>query len=689
MATEGRAAWLTAARRAGERHLPRILRVGIGVVALACGLLGALVAYAAVTLPDVDGIGRATGTVRIVDRHGQPIAEFDSRNLSRRQVPLQRIAPIVREATIAAEDRQFYEEGALNVRRVLRALYVDILARRPEQGASTITQQLARLAFLDPSDKSVLRKLREALLANQLDARYGKDEILDMYLNLIYYGHGAYGIENAAQTYFGRHAADLDLSEASLLAGLPQAPSTNDPFENPQAAFARQHYVLAALLHTGNITAAQADAADPLVGAPTPTAEQQVTERDHQRAVLADLRNGRSPSAQQVAPHFAQYVRDQLQERFANDPNLLNRSVVVTTTLDLSIQRQAEDAVRSGVSALGHGADNGALLMVDAATGDIISMVGSADYQSAAIGGQYNVTTAERRPGSTFKPFVYGEAFREGVLTPDSMLDDTSAESRRLGGVQDFDGAFLGRLSADRALLLSRNVPAEQAMARAGVAQVVDFAHQLGIGSTLAPNLTTAIGSSRVRMIDEAAAYAAFANGGHRVAPRVILRVVDGAGNVLLDDSGPPTLGRVMSVSDACQVTGVLRDYPREWGLAFDRPTAGKSGTTDNFVDAWYVAYTRDLVVTTWAGHTEADSPAEVGMDSVYGTMVGQAITVPFVNALPATVSAASASGDDLGCPLSDRSDHGNSCGHGRHGDCQEQPPPDQLAPPQNGQGGD
>jgi membrane peptidoglycan carboxypeptidase len=667
--------------------LPRVLRIGAGILALCCGILGALVAYAAVTLPSADGIGRATGTIRVLDRHGQSIAEFDSRNLDRTPVPLRQIAPVAREATVATEDRDFYNEGALNVKRVLKALLVDVVARRPAQGASTITQQLAKLAFLDPSDRSVLRKLREALLANQLDARFSKDEILAMYLNLIYYGHGAYGIENASETYFGRHAGQLDLTEASLLAGLPESPSTNDPFENPHAAFVRQHYVLDGMVQTGRIALASADAVDPLVGAPAPTPEQQAAREAHQRTILADLQHGRPPSARQVAPHFAQYVRDQLHEMFAADPNLVSGSLVVTTTLDLSVQRQAEDAVRRGVGDIGGGANNGALLMVDAQAGDILAMVGSTDYQNAAIGGQYNVTTAERRPGSTFKPFVYGQAFREGVLTPSSMLDDTSAESRRLGGVQDFDGAFLGRLPAARALLLSRNVPAEQAMARAGVDHVLDFARQLGISSPLAPDVTTAIGSSRVRMIDEAAAYGAFANGGHRVTPRAILKVVDGRGDVLLDAGRLPTLAQVMSADDACKVTGILESYPSVWGLAFDRPTAGKSGTTDHFVDAWYIAYTRDFVVATWAGHTEADRPAEVGMDSVYGTSVGQSITVPFVNALPSTLAAATGTGDGFGCAPT-RS-HGDGCdtGDGQQG-CQDLPPTDKPRKQGKGDGG-
>jgi penicillin-binding protein 1A len=203
--------------------------------------------------------------------------------------------------------------------------------------------------------------------------------------------------------------------------------------------------------------------------------------------------------------------------------------------------------------------------------------------------------------------------------------------------VKDFDREFLGPITAARALLLSRNVPTEQAMTIAGIQPVIDFAHSLGITSPLAPNVTTAIGSSAVRMIEHAAGYAAFANGGHKVQARAILRVVAGQ-DVLVDATAPSPGPQVMTAAQAGEITQILRGYPGYWGLPFRRATAGKSGTTDDFVDAWYMAYTPDFVVATWAGHTEGDSTAEIGMDGVYGTDVGKAITVPFVNSLPASM---------------------------------------------------
>ena len=616
-----------------RRH--RGLLAGLVALGLTVGTLGSMLAYAALTLPSLDGLARATQTLRILDRNGTLVAEIDDEAHSHRSVALAQISPIMQQATISVEDRNFYEEGAFDIARVVKALFVDVIAGRPEQGASTITQQLAKLAFLQP-DKSPMRKLREALLAERLQERYTKAQILEMYLNLVYYGHGAYGVENASEVYFGEHASQLDLREASLLAGLPQAPSQDDPFEDAPAAFARQHIVLDSLVQTNRVSRADADAVDPVVGGSSPTSEQRSLQGHNQSVILGELRNG-TPISHGLAPHFVEYVRDELRRRFAGSSDALQGNLVVSTTLDLSLQQSAEAAVSSGLGQLGsHGANNAALLMLDASTGAILAMVGSANFDDQSIGGQFNVVTGERRPGSSFKPYVYAEAFAEHRLSADSVLDDTADESARLGGVHDFDGQFLGPIAAADALVLSRNVPAEQAMVIAGVPQVIGLAHSLGIGSDLAENASTAIGTSAVRMIDHAAAYAALANGGRRVTPWAITRVVGSEGEPVAGaDPGAPE--QVLPSAVTCTVTRILGGYPAQWGLPFNRPTAGKSGTTDGFVDAWYMAYTPQYVVATWAGHTDGTSPAEVGMDGVFGTMVGRSIAVPFVNSLPDT----------------------------------------------------
>ncbi len=587
---------------------------------------GFVIAYAALTLPNVSTLNNLDTSIRFLDRNGTVIAEVNRLNTAATQVTIGQVAPVMQQAVVAAEDRNFYSEGGIDPTAIVRAALHDVTGGGTE-GASTITQQLARIDFLS-QEQSLIRKLREILLADEIDHRYSKNDILAAYLNTVYFGQGAYGVAAAAQVYFGRSPANLTLAEASLLAGVLQAPSADDPLQNPTAAFSRQHYVLTSMVSVGDITTAVAAAIDPL-GA---------SAAQHQQAMLADLRHGRPLGQVNAAPHFVTYAREQLDKLFSSDPTALDGSVDVTTSLDLGIQTKAQQAVSSGVTAIGRNANNGALLMLDSHTGDIMAMVGSADYNSAAIGGEFNVTTATRRPGSSFKPYVYEDAFRSGTLRPDSLLDDTAAESAQLGGVTDFDNSFLGPISAASALLLSRNVATEQAMVETGAGNVNAFAHQLGITTPLADNASTAIGTSAVRMLDQAAAYSAFSNGGQTVTPRAILKVVDHTTGAILYDAGPGDAGaRVMSPVQAYDITGILRHYDSQWGVPIQREAASKSGTTDNFVDAWYMTYTPNWVVATWVGHTSGTDPAEVGMNTVYGVDTGTNITARFVNQLAAT----------------------------------------------------
>ena len=615
--------------RIGRRWRRVLLWAGAGA-GLIVAVLAGMVVFAAMTLPNIDDIGKATGTIRILDRHGALIAEVGHDATTRSSVSFDQIAPVMRDATLAAEDRNFYSEGAFDLKRIVKAVIDDIVLRSPAEGASTITQQLAKQAFFgQQASKDPLRKIREALLANEIGGRYTKDQTLALYLNIVYYGENAYGIENAAERYFGKHAAQLNTAEAALLAGLPEAPSYNDPYENPDAAYARMHYVLSGLVAMGKVTETDAASVDPLAG-------DAATQQQVQRQISADLQHGKPNITVGPAPHFAQYIEDQLHGgQLAQDPSYINGDLVVTTTLDLSLQQRAQSIVAAGVKQLGHGANNGALLMIDARTGEILAMVGSADYNNNAIAGKYNVVLGQRRPGSSFKPYVYETAFREGVLKPDSILDDTAKESRALGGVPDWDGRFMGRITAAHALLASRNVAAEQAMEMAGIHNVITFAHGLGITTPIAPNASSAIGSSALRMIDHASAYAAFANGGHRVTAHGIMRVVDKSGNVIADYSQPADQGTVMTSAQAWTVTSILRGYAHYWGVPIKWDTASKSGSTDNTVDAYYMDYTPDWVVATWVGHTEGDNPADIPMQGVFGSTSAHYIAAPFINALP------------------------------------------------------
>ena len=638
-------------RRGGfsaRRHRPwyrlgwrRWIKIGAAGVAVGASILGCMVAYAALTLPNLSDIGERTGTIKIyADDNTTLLAELGHDSRPVQTVAIAQIALDLQHATVAAEDKSFYNEGAFDLSRVAKALFVDVIARQPSEGASTITQQLAKQAFFvtdtQTADKSPLRKLREALLANEIDQTYTKDQILEKYLNLIYYGENAYGIESASQRYFGKSAAQLTLQEASLLAGLPQLPSELDPFNNPTGAYARQHYVLGQMVADGYVTQAQADAVDPMVGGDDPTAAQAAAQRQNQMAIHNDLNNGKKDSVG-IAPHFAQYILNQLTDTLGqSDPTLTSGNLSVYTTLNVADQTKAQAAVTSGVKAIGHGANNGALLMLDSHTGAIKAMVGSADYNDDAIAGQFNVVTAERRPGSSFKPYVYETGFRTGALKPTTVLQDTSAESKKLGGVKDFDDAFLGPISAARALVLSRDVPAEQAWLLTGGSNIIDFVHGLGITSDIQDNASSALGSSSVRMIEQTAAYAAFSNGGNKVTAWGITKVIDTDLGTSIHPElfGAQQEGSVMSPADAYLITKILRGYAEQWGERFNVPTAGKSGTTDNFVDAWYMTYTPDVVIGTWAGHTDGGNPAEIPMDGVYGTTEGMDVAVPFVNSL-------------------------------------------------------
>ena len=618
----------------GRRSSPatrRVFGVFLSICTMGAGLMGALTAYAALTLPDVNTIGAHTGTITITDRNGQVIGQVGLEGNARTPVSINKVAIVMQHAIVAAEDKNFYSEGAFDVPRIMKALIVDVILRQPAQGASTITQQLAKQAFFGAqAEKSPLRKLREALLANELNTKYSKQQILEMYLNVTYFGENAFGIEDASERYFGKHASQLNLQEAAMLAGLPQAPSGDDPYANPQNAFHRTHYVLGQMVDDGYASQTDAQNADPLNPDGTDN-------HAHQQALLNDLKHGTTPNAGK-APHFLQYVENLLPNELGENLSYINGDLTVQTTLDLSVQQKADDAIANGLPKIGRGANNAALVMLDPNSGDILAMVGSANYYDDSIAGQYNIVTGERRPGSSFKPYVYETGFMNGTLKPDSMLDDTQQESQQLGGVQDFDRQYQGKITAEQALIGSRNIATEQAANQIGMQNIINFAYSLGLDPNkepIADNLSSAIGTSAVEMLDHTAAYAAFANGGYRVAPRAILKVTDAQGNVLIDHTHDITqLGQPMSAQDAWAITSILRKYASRWGLRFKYDTAGKSGTTDNFVDAWYMVYTPSWVIATWAGHTSGTSQAEVGMDGVYGTTEGQYIAVPFVNSL-------------------------------------------------------
>ena len=577
--------------------------VGIALALMLLLVLGTF-AYAFATLPDPSRLDLAGGDVKILDRGGTLIEQRNSQGVRVIPVKLEEISPNLQNATIAVEDRHFYQHGGVDWGRVIKAGIIDVIARKPQQGASTITEQLAKIAILQSPKKTILRKLREAMVATALESKYKKAEILRLYLNSIYYGHHATGVEAASEVYFGKKAKDLTLGEAALLAGLPNGPTYFDPALHKERALARQAVVLDAMVSSGMIGSAQAEQAknEPL------------------KFVFKENRSSQ-------APHFVDYVFEQLESAYG--ASAVNKGgFSVKTTLDLNLQKAAEQAVAVGQQKLGPlGADNGDFLAMDPKTGQILAMVGSADYLNNDIKGQFNVVTALRQPGSSFKPYAYEQAFKSHKLTMGNMLDDTS---RHFAGGQfhDFDFRDMGMITAHNALLLSRNIPALEAMQAAGVDNVVNFAKDMGITTPLKSEVTTAIGSSEVRLLDHAVGYGVFANGGTRHDPVSILEVTDKDGNTL-DKPNAPGGKQVISAQEAYLITYILKDYSSQWNLGWNKPFAGKSGTTNNYRDAWMMAYTPNLVIGAWVGHT---GPGNQDMNGVYGSMVGSSVLKDFIN---------------------------------------------------------
>ena len=577
---------------------------GIALVLILLLLVGTF-AYAFSTLPDPSRMDLAGGDIQIVDRHGALIEQRNAQGV--RVIPINKldeVSPNLRNATVAVEDRHFYQHHGVDWGRVIKAGIIDVITRRPQQGASTITEQLAKIAILQSPKKTILRKMREAMVATALESKYTKDEILRLYLNAIYYGHHATGIEAASQVYFGKHAKDLTLGEASLLAGLPNGPSYFDPALHKDRALARQAIVLDAMVNSGAVTSSQAEQAknEPL------------------KFVFKENRSSQ-------APHFVDYVFEQLESVYG--PATVNSGgLKVKTTLDLNLQKAAEQAVAVGQQKLGPlGADNGDFLAMDPKTGEILAMVGSADYLNNDIKGQFNVATALRQPGSSFKPYAYEQAFKSHKLTMGSPLDDTSRHFAN-GQFHDFDFRDMGMITAHKALLLSRNIPALETMQAAGVDNVVNLAHDMGITTPLKSEVTTAIGSSEVRLLEHAVGYGVFANGGTRHDPVSLLEVKDKDGNTL-EKPNSSQGKQVISAQEAYLITFILKDYSSQWNLGWNKPFAGKSGTTNNYRDAWMMAYSPNLVIGAWVGHT---GPGNQDMNGVYGTMVGGSVLKDFIN---------------------------------------------------------
>ena len=538
-------------------------------------------------LPDPSSLStkELAQATKIYDRNGVLLYVKHTDGVIRTVVPLASISPYLVDATIALEDRTFYTNNGIDVPRIMAAAIADVTRQRVQQGGSTITQQLVKRIFVG-NDVSIERKVREAVLAVELQRRFSKNEILTLYLNQIFYGHEAYGIEAASQTYFAKPAKNLDIAEAAMLAGIPNAPSEFDPLNPVTTANAktRQKLVLSGMLRDRYITNPEYAAAlkEPL--------------KYQDGAIQKDLK----------APWFVDYVLQQLSKQYG-DAVVSGGGLRVTTTLDYNLQQIAERAVSSNVNRSdlrARNVNNGAAEVIDPNSGQVLAMVGSANYYDQAIGGQYNVLTdgQGRQPGSSFKIYVYATAFANGY-EPSNLIDDTQGKIDGHAFV-DWDHRSEGVITLRRALEESRNIPALQLLKQLGYDRVFQTARMMGLTSAnLTPErgLAQAIGASEVLPDQHFNAYGVLASGGIYHNPTVVLKVEDSEGKILQQWKPDPGT-RVLPTQVAYEISDILR--PVGAALNIKRPFASKTGTTENWHDSWLIGYSPDIVIGAWMGHT-------------------------------------------------------------------------------------
>ncbi|MFN2462465.1 MAG: transglycosylase domain-containing protein [Candidatus Dormibacteria bacterium] len=579
-----------ARRRRTKRKIATVLLAVIALFGVTTAVTGLdRYDYYASDLPDPGTLNpqNLSQATQILDRNGTLLYLRHGAEI-RTVIPLEKVNPLLIKATIDLEDKNFFQHHGVDLQRLVGAGYADLTHTGVQQGASTITQQLVKRKYLN-GEQTLDRKIKEALLSQDIENRFSKHDILEAYLNEIFYGHESYGIEAASQFYFGKHAAELNLSEASMLAGIPAAPSKYDPLTTVglEKARQRQRTVLKAMADNGSITAVELGATE---AAPV---QFHVTK----------------PDTAYNAPHFVQYVLDYLRKQPYAGPLVDGGGLKVTTSLDFGLQLKSEAIVRNEVGRFGsQGVNNGALVAMNPTNGEIMAYVGSADFNNDEIDGQFDNIDGGgqpgyvgRQPGSSFKPYVYLTALSNGY-NPTSMIEDRQGN---YGGTvfHDFDNRSEGIIPLRRALVESRNIPPILLMQNLGFQRVLQTAKTLGISTPLKPELGTAIGSSEVRMLEHAAGYGVFATEGIYHPPSPILKVEDATGKVIFkakENSGR----RVIAPQPAYVLNDILLGYARQWQINLVGPAAGKSGTTDDSADLWYMGYTPDLVVGTWMAHT-------------------------------------------------------------------------------------
>ena len=513
----------------------------------------------------------------------------------RTPVPISQVPAYLKAALIATEDRQFYRHSGIDLRGILRAVVKDIRAGQFVEGASTITQQLAKTLFLTP-EKTIIRKIKEAILAIQLERRYTKDELLALYLNQIYFGSGAYGVESASRLYFGRPAAQMDLAQCALIAGLPQAPSRYSPLVNPDLAKKRRDLVLAIMRNQAIISPAQ-----------------------YQQAVNEPVAAESPAAARANAPYFLQYIRPLLEA--AVGPSLLYKGgLTVHTTLSHGIQQAAEKAIASALETLAgrmssaeknRAAPQGALVALDIRTGGVLAMVGGSDFSKSVFN---RAVAARRQAGSAFKPIVFALAIARGFTQASLMLDAPvvfkGGEEQREWRPENYSRRYEGEMTLRTALAHSQNIPAVWLAERLGPSDLVQFAHRLGIESPLSTNLSVALGAASTTLIELTAAMAVFPQGGNHITPFGITEVLDRTGGLIWQ--AKPVVRPVLTAPQAAvmvdMLQGVVREGTGRRARRLNLPVGGKTGTTNDFKDALFIGFSPTIAAGVWVGMDDFSS---------------------------------------------------------------------------------
>jgi penicillin-binding protein 1A len=596
---------------------------------LTCFIGSLLYVFVSLDIPDITGLKsyRPPVTSFILDAEGEVVDRLFEQN--RILVPYDQMPDLLIQAFLAAEDGRFFSHDGLDGWSILRAILQNFKSGSRGQGGSTITQQVARALLLTP-EKTYTRKIKEAILAYRIDSALSKEEILYIYLNQIYLGAGAHGVEAAARTYFGKSVRELNLAEISLIAGLPQAPSRYSPLRHFDRAKNRQSYVLNRMAEDGYIT---------------PTAAR--------NAFKQGLFWAPPTRSCQEAGYFLQQVRNYVQHKYGRQ-RLFTEGLIIHTSLDRQLQKAATRAVEEGLAQweerhLNSGKSflppQAALVAIEANSGRVRAVVGGSSFASSQFD---RAIHARRQPGSAFKPIIYAAALAHGY-TPASLIDDAPLRLRgatpgSFWAPRNFNGKFQGPTTLRNGLIHSNNVISVRLLQATGIGPVRKLAGRMGIRSPLAANLSIALGSSEVSLLELTAAYSVFATGGQYQEPIFVTRILDASGRVLEENHSQPQL--VVHEDIAFQVTHLLQGVitegtgrrVRELGI----PAAGKTGTTDQNMDAWFVGYTPELITGVWVGYdqklslgsketgSQAAAPIWLAfMQQIRGTLAGRDFSVP------------------------------------------------------------